>query len=363
MRKVLSALRGRGRTEPEEEPGDEPTGASARDALAEILRTLGRLGFDTPIRTHDALRQRCESWARHVVTGSEVPDAAPAETSGRRAWTTLGEFVREQRRGEQRFVSDLSGSLKSVVSDLVAGLKSTVEDDELAEAELQDRLKAIEAALQSGSLEEIRVLVPEAVAEVRGRLEERRRTLRERMSTLGDRLREMRSHLDATRREADTDPLTRVPNRTAFGRAYQETFDLAMTSGGPLVLAVVDLDHFKEINDTHGHQAGDRVLREVADVLVRTFPRRDDFVARYGGEEFVVLIGDTDGRTAGNLLERLLSNLREVRVQAAGGDITVSASVGYAELVPGDTRESLFQRADRALYAAKDAGRDRSCAA
>jgi len=123
---------------------------------------------------------------------------------------------------------------------------------------------------------------------------------------------------------------------------------------------MIDLDHFKQVNDSYGHPAGDRVLRVAAAALLRAFPRRSDLVARYGGEEFVVLLHDADPALAERLGERALESVRRTAVALEDGtSIEVTCSIGLAELQADDTVESLVARADAALYRAKAAGRDR----
>ena len=154
---------------------------------------------------------------------------------------------------------------------------------------------------------------------------------------------------------ATLDPLTGARNR----RAMEEEVAVALTaharSGRPVTLMVLDLDHFKRINDRFGHEEGDRVLRRFVD-LVRRSTRATDRLFRYGGEEFVLLMEHTDEIA----VERAFANLRRrvhAELRARGEAVTVSA--GAAVLRHGETREAWFARADAALYRAKQAGRDR----
>jgi diguanylate cyclase len=122
---------------------------------------------------------------------------------------------------------------------------------------------------------------------------------------------------------------------------------------------MVDVDHFKRINDTFGHPAGDEALRRLADTIVRTFPRRTDFVARYGGEEFAVVLPQEGVETARILGARLLVNVRNQSIELGGTAVRLTISIGFAVLRPGEETASWVARADHALYRAKQAGRDR----
>lgn len=157
---------------------------------------------------------------------------------------------------------------------------------------------------------------------------------------------------------AMTDSLTRVPNRRAL--IEQAEHVLARRSGLPLALLMIDVDHFKRINDSHGHPTGDEVLRKVAELLVGRL-RGQDILGRYGGEEFCVIAPDTHGEGAHRLAESLRETVAATTLGTEQGDLRVTVSVGYA-LCPAASDRSLkrlLEEADRALYAAKQAGRDR----
>jgi len=165
--------------------------------------------------------------------------------------------------------------------------------------------------------------------------------------------------VDANRRlaaQALTDDLTGLANRRHGGRQLQREVALAVRHGRLLALARVDVDHFKAINDTHGHQAGDAVLAEVARRLAAAV-RGGDELARWGGDEFVAIQPGTDRDGALRAAARLRAAVAVAPVAIAGGELPVTVSVGWAHWV-GDTPDDLLARADRALYRAKDAGRN-----
>jgi two-component system, cell cycle response regulator len=165
--------------------------------------------------------------------------------------------------------------------------------------------------------------------------------------------------LDANRRlarQALTDDLTGLANRRHGGRQLEREVALCVRHGRLLALVRVDVDHFKAINDSHGHQAGDEVLVEVARRLSEAV-RGGDELARWGGDEFVAILPGTDKAGALRAAERLRAAVAAAPVQAAGRELPVTVSVGWAHWA-GDTPDDLLARADRALYRAKDDGRD-----
>jgi diguanylate cyclase (GGDEF)-like protein len=165
-------------------------------------------------------------------------------------------------------------------------------------------------------------------------------------------------------RMAHTDVLTGLANRRLLLSRLEEEYARARRHGGSLALLMIDLDHFKQVNDTRGHLAGDRVL-ETTGTLLRALKRPADVAARYGGEEFALLLTDTDEAGAHAAAKRVHEALRSVdHSDASERRFRVSSSVGVAMLEEADTSgEALIARADQALYAAKAAGRDRVCRA
>lgn len=158
---------------------------------------------------------------------------------------------------------------------------------------------------------------------------------------------------------AMTDSLTQVPNRRALMQRAEQA--LARRSGLPLALLMIDVDHFKRINDNHGHPAGDEVLRAVVGLLSGRL-RRQDIIGRYGGEEFCIVVPDTDRSGALKLAESLRETVAAgTMVTEQGEALQVTVSIGCALCPPGAERnlKDLLAEADSALYAAKQAGRNR----
>lgn len=158
---------------------------------------------------------------------------------------------------------------------------------------------------------------------------------------------------------ASIDPLTQTRNRAALADIFQREWELSNRHGTALSLIMLDVDHFKRINDDHGHDKGDSVLRSVAQCLRETV-RTSDMVFRYGGEEFVVLLSNTDGEGALHLGERIRRALERLCLKTeADTPLPVTASLGVATLTTGESKEKLLKRADMAMYKAKNLGRNR----
>ena len=163
---------------------------------------------------------------------------------------------------------------------------------------------------------------------------------------------------------ANTDALTGLLNRRAFMERIGVEMLRAQRQKNPLSLIMTDIDHFKRVNDTHGHQVGDLVLQRFAGQLT-TFARPYDFVGRYGGEEFVVCLPGTDGRQAGPVAERMRRQIEDMEIMLpdGSGSIRITASFGTApySIESGEHIDLLIKKADNALYLAKKEGRNRVC--
>ena len=166
------------------------------------------------------------------------------------------------------------------------------------------------------------------------------------------------AYVSDLRHESRTDPLTGLANRRALEERLELVTAQASRSGAPVTVAMIDLDHFKSFNDLSGHQCGDELLRLLSEALTQRL-RAQDLLARYGGEEFCVVLPDTDLLAARIVLEQLRAIAPTVIVDGRAATI----SVGIAEWHPGETTNTLLERADRALYVAKEQGRDRVVAA
>ena len=157
------------------------------------------------------------------------------------------------------------------------------------------------------------------------------------------------------------DPLTGINNRGYFMEQLCSEVGRVRRYDRTLSLLMLDLDHFKNVNDSRGHAAGDEALRTVAKVLQSSELRQNDFFGRIGGEEFAIALPETCIRGATDVAERIRVNLASTPVTYDRIDFIITASIGVSEYIPGDVQETLLHRADQAMYDAKQAGRNRVC--
>lgn len=170
---------------------------------------------------------------------------------------------------------------------------------------------------------------------------------------------EVRAILAQAHELANTDVLTFLPNRRKIISSLQEEVIRSNRYGAPLAISILDLDHFKKVNDTYGHTAGDEVLRGVA-ARLREQIRHPDTLGRYGGEEFLIVLPNSEVQAAAEQASRLCQRIRNLRIDSKEHVLSVTISIGIAQLRIGQENwEGFLHRADEALYEAKENGRDR----
>ncbi len=178
------------------------------------------------------------------------------------------------------------------------------------------------------------------------------------LATLESEASTLRSRVQQQHQAAQIDPLTGTYNRPAYEERVAQEFARWKRFGTPVSMAVLDIDSFKAINDTYGHQAGDKVLATIASVLADNV-RETDFLARYGGEEFVLIMPGAAAESGMQVLEKLRLAVQECGFHYRGEAVPITVSCGIAEFRGADSSADTFARADRAMYRAKQGGRNR----
>ncbi len=205
-----------------------------------------------------------------------------------------------------------------------------------------------------------KVLIDKVVVATRG-MEARTKLLERQLQASSHEISDLRDRLESVRHEALTDGLTGIPNRKAFDIGLSAAVERAHELGEPLCLMMVDIDHFKKVNDAWGHQTGDQVLRLVGNCLSENVKGRDT-AARYGGEEFAVILPQTDLTGAFSVADQIRKKVESKKlVKKSSGDIlgVITVSAGVALYRPGEPLEEFVSRADTCLYDAKAKGRNR----
>ncbi|MDE2087036.1 MAG: GGDEF domain-containing protein, partial [Xanthomonadaceae bacterium] len=351
-------------------PAPEAPTATADDARAVLLAVLDRLQPDEVLLAQlgtlradiaaaaepAALARQAEALAvavnRHVRQLAEQRDAA--ETLLNHVTEQLLELTRylstenvEQREG--------SGSRQQLDQHLIKEIDALgtqmqqASDLRTLQAEVESRIGAISAHMKA----------------FREREEARERDWQARAELMNKRIRELESaahtmeaSLSQTQQQASTDLLTGIANRMVYEQHIALVCDRVRDEAAESCLLVLDIDHFKQINDRFGHAAGDRALRIVSDQLKARL-RADDLIARYGGEEFTVVLSATNGEAGLRVAETLRTCIETLSFRGQQQPVSITLSCGVTQLRPDDDPQRAFERADRALYQAKRSGRNR----
>jgi diguanylate cyclase len=222
---------------------------------------------------------------------------------------------------------------------------------------LGQTMDRFEALARIDDLRQLKAELAREVTALREVAAERQKVFEGTLQTFTNRVQLLERQLTITREEATLDPLTRITNRGGFDRACRQWLTMEKAQ---FVLAMIDVDNFKRINDVHGHGIGDRALTIVAQTLKNSVRQDRDVVARIGGDEFAMLISDLSLPQAESRLRMLSSSLASTNLEPPNAaPLALTLSCGLAEHAAGDTVESLMERADRALYDAKRLGKNR----
>ncbi|UFQ97887.1 GGDEF domain-containing protein [Pseudomonas wenzhouensis] len=361
---------------PQQEPGDspfslpssEPGYSAVAPHIAGSLRNLLD-ELELPARHQpqgEALRLRLQgnlNWYELVpvlddlaVLVLAVSDSGQREFAGylKQLNERLAVFIGTLNAASEGYSASLEStrSFNQQLRDQVSDLQSSVQEASDLESLKQALEQRLEGLLQSVSNHQRQRDSSEA------EVAERLQGLVRRVAEMEQEAQQFREHIEEQRQKSLLDPLTGLPNRAAWIERLELEVARRQRYGGQLLLAVLDIDHFKRINDGYGHLAGDRVLKIIAGELSKRL-RKTDFMARFGGEEFVLLIPATPLAGGVQLLEILRAAIEACPFHFKGEPVTITLSAGIAEFRDGETPEAAFERADQALYRAKGAGRNR----
>jgi diguanylate cyclase len=334
-----------------------------------LLQLLERLGV--PSELHDQVEA--------IKTALTVPlrDSDLEPMLGRIAEliAAMRTRVQSEKAEIESFLQQLTENLRELDNNLqsaVAAHRDTVEDGRALDAEVQVQVQGIEESVQRAqNLDQLKHVVQDRVDTIRRHMDVFRRSEDERIERaerevekLNDRLRRLeaeseslRGRIQQERNLALIDPLTEINNRLAYNERIAQEYARWKRYQAPLVFTVWDVDNFKKINDTYGHQAGDKVLKVVAKLLSSQV-RETDFVARYGGEEFVILLPETDLAHARKVAEKIRAAVESCEFHYRNERVLITISCGLAVFAGADEPDGVFARADAAMYRAKAAGRN-----
>lgn len=269
--------------------------------------------------------------------------------------SSFAEARRKEVKEGRRQTNDLRGLVWSGLDQVCQVLESS----EKQRAPLAEARQSLQKALQLNDLEGAKRVMREVFTSLLQIDQQRQQSLDRLQKSFQQQLELLQRELHSAQKELQLDGLTQINNRPTFDQQLQKTQQFAYLTAQRACLIMFDIDHFKKINDSWGHPAGDLVIQSLAKTLAQSFSRKTDFVARYGGEEFAAILQGTDEREARELLAKLLVKVKSLAVPHGKQTIHYTISAGLAVYQAGESPQQWLGRADRALYEAKKLGRDR----
>ncbi len=348
------------------------TDSAGEPLRATLLEVLNRITLSDDLREWaHTLRQQLEAgthaWADIFVGFADL-------------FLAMHSLIAKEKRDFEGFLEQLTQRLQQLDLDL-EGVSSehTVswQSARQLEAAAQAEVRGIETSVhEAAELDQLKRVIQERIETLRQRMETRRLAdekraekteshiceLTKRLHTMEEETRHLRDRMHKARDQALKDPLTGIPNRLAYDERIVQEYARWKRFQGPLSVLLWDIDHFKQINDRFGHKAGDKALSVIANILSRRV-RETDFVARYGGEEFVMLLPGTELPAAGEVAEKIRRSVEDSGFHASGHSVTITISCGISDFRSEDSIDGPLERADQALYQAKEAGRNRCISA
>jgi diguanylate cyclase len=332
-----------------------------------LLRLLDEL----PLPAHH--QPQAELLRARIQAGLNLYELVPVLDDLAVLMLAIADVGQREFEGYLKQLNERLASFQGGLQDAHEGYAESMDAARALDTELRHQVDGLNSSVrQATDLDSLKNLVEERLDGLIGTMsqyqhqrDQREQAVVERLQTLVERVASMeqeakgfRDHLEEQRQKALLDPLTGLPNRAAWGERLDAEMARWQRYGGDLLLAVLDIDHFKRINDEYGHLAGDKVLKILAGELAKRL-RKTDFIARFGGEEFVLLIPSTPLEGGLQLLETLRTAIEQCPFHFKGVPVTITLSAGISAFAAGDRSTQVFERADQALYRAKRSGRNR----
>ncbi|WP_323813339.1 GGDEF domain-containing protein [Cellvibrio sp. NN19] len=336
---------------------------------AQIIRVLNQ--FFTSLESEPAIQTKVEQMRHKLEQGVNADSLIPSLDAVR---DLVMEAYLAANQAFATYLKNVNQELAEIYSLLGGAVKNTRDEREASrklQADVMREMSDLEnTAASATDINHLKNTVKSQLGNIRQAIDSYQQTdqaqqyLAEQLQALGAKIKSMeaeaesnRTTLEKHRQKALQDTLTELPNREAYKERAIAEVQRWQRYGRPLTIAIFDIDYFKKINDTYGHQAGDRVIKVIGRSIAKRL-REVDFFCRYGGEEFVALMPETDSSTALGVLEKIREAIAKASFNYKEQPMSITLSIGLTEFKSNDNLASAFERADQALYSAKAAGRN-----
>ena len=322
----------------------------SKEIICEILQIINKHSDNNISPRQDSLDNFANEQVSKIKTSSTLQDLLTVEED-------INKIIPEHFENTKSLVNTKFNELRAMLNELAEDFGSITEDNTNFSGQIKDSMSHIEKAIELDEIIEIRkkiILETSSMRKVIAKKQEKDAII---IDSLTYKVKSMKVELASAKEEVLIDGLTQIYNRKAFDKKISDFFKKKSKKNRPFTLVMVDIDYFKKVNDEYGHTVGDEILKKVARTIKETF-RLNDFVARYGGEEFSVMIDRIDSHYIMDVCERLRIAIEAINFTVDSDTIPTSASIGIAFSNQSDTPKMLVDRADKALYLAKESGRN-----
>lgn len=321
-----------------------------KDIICEILQIINKHSDSDIAPNKYSLDSFAKEQVSRIKTSPTLKDFLAIEDS-------INKTIPKHFKTTRNLVRVKFKELRAMLNGLAEDFGSITEDNTNFSGHIKDSMSHIEKAIELDEIKEIRKKITHETTSLRKAIAKKQEKDAIIIDSLTHKVKTIQGELASAKEEVLIDGLTQIYNRKAFDKKIGDAFIKKSIKKTPFTLVMVDIDHFKKINDGYGHTVGDEVLKKVASTIKKTF-RLNDFVARYGGEEFSVMIDRIDRNYIQDVCERLRAAIEEMNFTIDSERIPTTASIGIAFSSPTDTLRTLIERSDRALYLAKESGRN-----
>jgi diguanylate cyclase (GGDEF)-like protein len=320
-----------------------------RATLLYVIDHYSKNLFETEKHPARKSREQFDQFVKALITSKPSSDDE---------FFKFRQFFASHRLDEFTYIQNTFDDFKKIIWDFAGQLGEEAKKEEAAQTKVSEKLFNLREAVEANSIDDLKAHARKFIetyadfqAEMHASRDRRLTMARKNLSTV-------RKKLSEANKTLVLDHLTNIYNRRAFDERALETLEQNKIDHIASTLITLDIDHFKKINDTYGHDMGDFILKEVAKML-KAECKEHDMAARIGGEEFALLFYNTDLDSAIKRVEGFLTRVRKAAFAHDGGTIRFTVSVGIAELVENESPDKWVKRADNALYQAKQTGRDK----
>ncbi|MGZ3804370.1 MAG: GGDEF domain-containing protein [Pseudobdellovibrionaceae bacterium] len=322
-----------------------------RATLLYILDNYNKHLFEVDKQPLRRVRETFDSFVKGLVNADYK--------SSEKLLFQLRQFFSSYRFDEYTYIQNTFDDFKRIIWDFAEQLSEDIEYEHAQDAETAKSLDALREAVDANSIEALRSKSREFIdyyIKYQSQKEERRT---KRLSSMKKNLSSIKKQLMEANRNMRVDHLTSAFNRKSFDEQMKKHMHMAVISQTPVSLMILDIDFFKKINDSYGHDIGDYILKECVKMLKEVFHRDEDFVARIGGEEFAVILPNFSIEHAIVRAEETLQKIRKETFVQGELKINFTVSIGIAQWLHNETLEAWIKRADSALYQSKQTGRNK----